>query len=96
MSWSTYGSLVEHLAATLIAWGVQPGDRIAILSENRWEWHVSDVATLMVGAVSVPIYPTSSVAQVNYILGHCGARMCIASDGAQLAKIAEAGAHLPR
>ena len=95
MSWSTYGLLRERFAATLIAWGVQAGDRVGILSENRWEWHVSDVATLMVGAVSAPIYPTSSVAQVNYILGHCGARLCIASDGVQVAKIAEAAANLP-
>src|SRR5437667_9583678 len=49
---------VEELALALLALGVKPGDRIAILSENRVEWAATDYAGLCIGAVIVPIYPT--------------------------------------
>src|SRR5438309_2255456 len=48
---------VEELALSLLALGVKPGDRIAILSENRLEWALTDYAGLCIGAVIVPIYP---------------------------------------
>lgn len=95
--WQQYGELVDNLAATFINWGIQPGDRAAILATNRWEWQVSDVAILMIGAVSVPIYPTSSEQQVSYILEHSGARLCVVGNGDLLSKVrAQKGSALER
>ena len=97
MLWQQYGELVDQLAATFINWGIRPGDRVAILATNRWEWQVTDLATLMIGAVSVPIYPTSSEQQVSYILGHSEARLCVVGNGDLLGKIvAQKGSALER
>lgn len=95
LSWVQYGSLVDQLSAALIGWGITPGDRVAILSGNRWEWQVADMAVLMAGAMSVPIYPTSSPQQVAYIVGHSGARACLVEDLDQLAKVLAAAASDP-
>ena len=51
---------VRKLAQTFLDWGAQKGDCIALISENRWEWAITDFATLAIGAVDVPIYPTRS------------------------------------
>src|SRR5438552_5952952 len=59
---------VEELALSLLALGVKPGDRIAILSENRLEWALTDYAGLCIGAVIVPIYPTLAAAQIEVLL----------------------------
>ena len=97
MTWQHYAERVDNLAATFINWGIEPGDRVAILATNRWEWQVSDVATLMIGAVSVPIYPTSSEQQVSYILEHSGARVCVVGNGDLLGKVvAQKGSALER
>ena len=66
--------------------GIEPGDRVAILSENRPEWAVVDLATLAAGGVTVPIYPTLPPAQVGYILADSGAKAIVASDTKQLQK----------
>src|SRR5262249_48923017 len=59
---------VEELFFALRAFGVQRGDRVAIMSENRVEWAIADFAALSTGAITVPIYPTLSAAQVNALL----------------------------
>jgi long-chain acyl-CoA synthetase len=64
---------VEDVAAGLIAAGVAPGDRIAIMSRTRYEWMVADFAVMSVGAVTVPIYETSSDSQIEWILRDSGA-----------------------
>ena len=87
MTWAEYGALVDQLAAAFVQWGVGPGDRVAILSENRWEWHVADVATMMVGAISVPVYPTSSISQTRYVLEHSAAKLCVVSNLDQFRKV---------
>ncbi len=87
MAWADYGVLVDRLASAFVQWGIDPGDRVAILSENRWEWHVADVATMMVGAISVPVYPTSSISQTRYVLEHCGAKLCLLSNLDQFRKV---------
>ena len=65
---------VTRLAAGLVASGMQPGDRVAIFGGTSFEWMVCDFATWMVGAVTVPIYETSSAEQVEWILGDSGAK----------------------
>jgi len=79
---------VRGLAGALKLWGMQKGDRIAILSENRWEWAVTDFAALAVGAVDVPLYPTLTAEQAAYALRDSGARMIVVSTKSQLEKIA--------
>src|SRR5678815_79502 len=65
---------VKNVALGLAALGVRPGDRIALLSENRPEWSISDLAILSLGAINVPIYTTQALDQVDYILSDSGAR----------------------
>jgi long-chain acyl-CoA synthetase len=84
ITWAEYGMAVEELATGLLDLGIGPGDRVAILSFNRPEWHLADLAILAAGAVSVPIYPTSAGEQVAYILGHSGARICFLERSDQL------------
>jgi long-chain acyl-CoA synthetase len=82
---------VRALAEVLQGWGVGKGDRVAILSENRWEWAVSDFATLAIGGVDVPLYSTNSPEQVGYMLRDSGAKVAIVSSAEQLAKLGQAG-----
>jgi long-chain acyl-CoA synthetase len=56
---------VRALAAAFLRWGAQKGDRIALISENRWEWAVTDFATLAIGAADVPIYAGCRIAVVS-------------------------------
>ena len=86
---------VTALAAALEAADIAPGDRVAILSENRPEWAITDYAAVGMGAVDVPIYPTLPANQVQYILRDCGARIIFVSTPAQAAKIQEIRADLP-
>src|SRR4249920_469978 len=81
---------VEGLALALRELGVRRGDRVAILSENRYEWPVTDLAILGLGAVTVPIYPTVTAAQCRHIVGNSEASVAIVSSASQLAKMREA------
>ncbi len=79
---------VKRIATGLAALGVKAGDRIAIISENRPEWSLVDLAILSLRAVNVPIYTTQAVEQVRFILEDSGARMLFIS-GKKLWKHAE-------
>ena len=87
---------VEALALGLQSLGVRRGERVALLSENRYEWAITDLATLGQGAVTVPIYPTLTAPQVRYILDNAEARVCVASTPAQLEKLLAVADSLPR
>ena len=86
---------VRDLSLGLSALGMGPRDRIAIVSESRPEWLLTDLATVCAGAVTVPIYPTLSAAQARYILQDSGARIAVVSTRAQLQKIQEVRHQLP-
>lgn len=79
---------VKRIAMGLAALGVKAGDRIAIISENRPEWSLADLAILSLRAVNVPIYTTQAVEQIRYILENSGARFLFIS-GKKLWKHAE-------
>ena len=66
---------VYEVAKGLVAAGIQPGDRVAILSSTRYEWSLVDFAIWAAGAVSVPIYPSSSMHQIQWILEDSGAKI---------------------
>ncbi len=80
---------VEELSLGLRALGVEKGDRVAILSENRPEWAIADLATLTAAAVDAPIYSTLTPPQILYILNDSEAKVLFLSTAAQGRKIAE-------
>ena len=71
---------VRNLALGLSELGVKPGDRVALLSENRPEWSIADLAILSLGAINVPIYTTQAVEQIRYILTDAGVRAIFVSN----------------
>ncbi|MBI1352801.1 MAG: AMP-binding protein [Acidobacteria bacterium] len=87
---------VAKLQLALARVGVRKGDRCALLSENRWEWAVSDFAMMTAGIISVPLYPTLGADQLHYMLEHSEARVVLVSTAEQLAKIQEVWPKLPR
>jgi len=87
-SWAALADQVRRAAGALIAMGVRPGDRVAILAYNRQEWVVADLAAMMAGAVPVGIYFTAAPSEVAFILEDCGAVALFAENAAQFAKLA--------
>jgi long-chain acyl-CoA synthetase len=75
------------IALGLYALNVRKGDRVALLSESRVEWVLADQGCIFAGAVTVPIYPTLTPAQVGYILSDCGARVMLVSTRAKIEEI---------
>jgi len=86
---------VQQIALGLAALRIEHGDRVGLLSENRYEWPVCDLATLSLGAVLVPIYPTLTADQCAYMLRDAGVKVLIVSSDDQLAKIAGVLDRLP-
>ncbi|HUZ94912.1 MAG TPA: long-chain fatty acid--CoA ligase [Edaphobacter sp.] len=82
---------VRALADVLRGWGLGKGDRVVILSENRWEWAVTDFATLAIGAVDVPLYPTLTAEHIGYMVRDSGAKVAVVSSKEQYDKLAAAG-----
>ena len=82
-----FGQSVARSARTLHAWGIRHGDRVAILSENRPEWPTADMATLLLGAVTVPLYTTLTAEQTAFVLNDSGCRAIFLSSDQQLHKI---------
>ena len=75
------------LAEAFLRWGAQKGDRIALISENRWEWAVTDFATLAIGAADVPIYPTLTGEQVAAMVDDAGCKIAVVSTRQQFDKL---------
>ena len=88
-------SQVQGVVAGLMTLGVEPGDRIALLSENRPEWLVSDIAILSAGAIDVPVYPTLPSNQIEGLLNDAGVKIIILSTTEQLEKIKELQSKVP-
>ncbi len=86
---------IRSAALGLIGLGVQAGDRVAILSATRFEWAILDFAILSVGAVTVPIYETSSAEQVRWVLEDSAAVLLFAETDAHATMVAELAGHLP-
>jgi len=80
---------VRAVAKGLIAAGVEPGDRVGLISRTRYEWTLLDYAIWFAGAATVPIYETSSSEQVEWILSDSGARAVVAETPEHLARIRE-------
>ncbi|GIH92607.1 AMP-dependent synthetase/ligase [Planobispora siamensis] len=89
VTWADYWENVQLVAHALLALGVEPGDRVAVHSENRREWLYSDLAIVAVRGVTVGLYPTNPPAEVAYLLSHSGAKILIAEDQEQVDKALE-------
>ena len=86
---------IRSAALGLIAEGVQAGDRVAILSATRYEWAILDYAILSVGAVTVPIYETSSAEQVRWVLEDSGSMLVFTETEAHAQMVKEMHDELP-
>jgi long-chain acyl-CoA synthetase len=86
---------IRSTALGLIATGVRPGDRVAIFSATRYEWAILDQAILATGAVTVPIYETSSAEQVRWVLSDSAAVLAFAETDAHATMVSELAGELP-
>jgi long-chain acyl-CoA synthetase len=86
VTWASYWDTVVTAGHALLALGIEPGDRVAIHSENRREWLFTDVATVAVRAATVGLYPTNPAPEVGYLLSHSGAKVLVVEDQEQLDK----------
>lgn len=92
VTWARFRGDVTARAATLLGWGVRHGDRVAVLGRTSYEWAVTDFAVLSIGAITVPVYPTASPAQVRHMLADSGAAYGFAETPEQVAMVTDAGA----
>ncbi len=90
-----FGRKTRAFGIGLTTLGLDHDDRIAILSENRPEWPMTDFATLGIGAITVPIYTTYLAPQVEYILKDCAAKVLVVSNEKELAKVMEVRGRCP-
>lgn len=81
---------VSAVAKGLMAAGIEPGDRVALISKTRYEWTLLDYAIWFAGAATVPVYETSSTEQIAWILADSGAKAVVAEAKEHLARVTEA------
>ena len=91
-----FAAEVAAVAKGLVALGIAPGERVALMSHTRYEWTVLDFAIWAAGAVGVPVYETSSMEQVRWILSDADVRLAIVETPAHAAIVAEARSELPQ
>ncbi|MFN4284085.1 MAG: AMP-dependent synthetase/ligase [Alphaproteobacteria bacterium] len=92
ISWRETSEKVNALARGLLRLGLQRGDRVSLVAENRPEWLIADLAIMAAGGVSVPAYVTNGVAEHQHVLANSGARFAIVSNAALAAKLLPAAA----
>lgn len=99
--WKSYSTselieAVNLVSKGLLSLGVQPGDKIALISHNnRCEWNIMDMGILQIGAIDVPIYPTMSEKDYEYILNHAEAKYCFVSNDELYGKVSNVKATTP-
>jgi long-chain acyl-CoA synthetase len=95
MTFAEAGRRIEEIALGLADLGIAAGDRVCILSNTRAEWTLASYAISAAGAVVVPIYPTNSPEECEWVAGNSGARAVVCENAAQLAKIEQVRGDLP-
>ena len=95
LTWAQWREASRSFAAALVADHVRPGDAVAILADNRILWPVADLGTLMAGAVSVGVYPTSAPAQIHEQLADCAAVAVVVDTTDRLAHVRSVANELP-
>lgn len=92
-----YLAKANAVSRALLRMGIQKNDKIAVISSsNRTEWHILDIGILQTGAQNVPIYPTITEDEYEYILNHSGASHCFVSDEGVLGKVNQIRKNLPK
>ena len=94
-TWGEVEEAVRRLARGLLAFGIQPGDRVALVSENRPEWVIADLAIMTAGAITVPAYVTNTGDDHRHVLGNSGAHAVIVSTAALAARVIPAAEQVP-
>lgn len=95
ITWSQYGVMVRRVGMGLVALGLKPKDRVAIIGDSRPEWLYADLGNLSVSGISVGVYTTCSAEEVKYHLLHSEARFFFGEDEEQLDKVLEIRDRLP-
>lgn len=99
-SWKKYSShdfveITEQVASGLIQLGLKEGDRVAIISENRPEWTLADYACQQINIVTVPIFPTISNHELQFILNHCEAKLVFIAGRNTFSKLTQIESYIP-
>ena len=95
ISYQEFWLQANYVGCALNHFGIGKGDKVAIHSENRPEWLISDIGTQAIGAISVGLYPTNPPAEVKYLLGHSESQILFAEDQEQVDKALEVLQDLP-
>ncbi|CAN5668728.1 AMP-dependent synthetase/ligase [soil metagenome] len=95
ITWREYGDSVKRVGKALHAVGFKSGDKMALLSGNRVEWHFADIGCLSIGGATAPVYTTNSPEQVAYIVGHSDSKVACVENTEQLEKILKVRSELP-
>jgi len=95
VTYSEAGSAIDEIALGLVDLGIEVGDRVCLLANTRVEWTLASYGISAAGAVVVPVYPTNSPRECQWVAGNSGARVVICEDEGQRAKLAEVRAQLP-
>ncbi|HEU5002093.1 MAG TPA: long-chain fatty acid--CoA ligase [Actinomycetota bacterium] len=96
MTWAEVGAQVADIANGLLSLGVEAGSCVSLLSRNRPEWIIADLAVQLCGAATAPVYVTNSPRQVGHVIGDSESTVAIVEDAAQLGKVAEVRDRLPK
>ena len=95
LTYEQVGAAIEEVALGLAELGIEPGDRVAILAHTRLEWTLASYGISAAGAVVVPVYPTNSPRECQWVLGNSGARAVFCENSQQRAKIDAVAGELP-
>ncbi len=96
ITWQGLHQRASHVGLGLAALGVEPGQHVGVLAENRLEWVLAQLGAGLVGAVTVGVYPTSPSGEVAYVLGHADTRVVFCEDQEQADKVLDARDQLPQ
>jgi long-chain acyl-CoA synthetase len=95
VNYAEMGTIVEEIALGLVDLGIEPGERVAILANTRPEWMYTSLAISAAGGVVVPIYPTNSPEECEWVLGNSQSSAVVCEDESQLAKVEKVRERLP-
>jgi long-chain acyl-CoA synthetase len=95
LTFAEVSPIVDEIALGLVGLGINPGDRVALLANTRPDWTYSSLAISRAGGVVVPVYPTNSPHECEWVVGNSQARVVICEDASQVAKIEEVKGELP-
>ena len=95
ISYSEFWNRCKYIASALIYFEINKGDKVAVHSENRPEWFISDIGTQVAGAITVGLYPTNPQSEVEYLLNHSETTLLFAEDQEQVDKALAVSQNLP-